>query len=56
MKQNPEPERKKVTLEFEPGLWRRVKDAALDNGTNFRTIVIRALESYLPKKKGGRHA
>ena len=37
----------KTTLELPEPLWRRAKIRAMDERTNLRSVVIRALEAYL---------
>ena len=46
----------KTTVELPEELWRAAKVKALDERTDFRSIVIAALEAYLKGKKreGGR--
>ena len=45
----------KTTVELPQTLWREAKIRALDEGTDFRRVVIAALERYLKTKpeKGG---
>ena len=45
----------KTTVDLPQSLWREAKIRALDEGTDFRRVVIAALESYLKTKpeKGG---
>lgn len=42
---------KKTTVEIPADLWRSAKVRALDDETDFRTVVIRALEAYLGEVK-----
>jgi hypothetical protein len=35
------------TIEFPPRLWRQAKIRAMDEGTDFRTVVLKALRAYL---------
>jgi hypothetical protein len=35
------------TIEFPPALWRRAKIRAMDEHTDFRSIVVKALRAYL---------
>jgi len=48
----------KTTIVIPRELWRRARVRAAEEDSDFRTIVIRALESYLgaktPKKEGRR--
>ncbi len=51
----------KTTVDLPQSLWREAKIRALDEGTDFRRVVIAALESYLYRrplpfkvKEGGR--
>jgi len=48
----------KTTLEIPEDTWRAAKIRALDEGTDFRSVVIAALTLYLATKpkKGGRDA
>lgn len=42
------------TIEFPPELWRRAKIRAMDERTDFRAIVLKALRAYLATPmKGG---
>ncbi len=42
------------TVEFPPELWRRAKIRAMDERTDFRAIVLKALRAYLATPlKGG---
>jgi hypothetical protein len=43
---------RKTSLELPDALWRAAKIRALDDHTDFKSVVIAALEAYL--KKGGR--
>jgi hypothetical protein len=49
-------ENRKTTIEIPANLHRRARIRAAESDTDFRSIVIRALEEYLarPVKKGGR--
>jgi hypothetical protein len=40
------------TIEFPPALWRRAKIRAMDEGTDFRTVVLKALRAYLAPMTG----
>jgi hypothetical protein len=52
----PEP-MKKTSLQLPPALWRAAKVRALDEGTDLRTVIIRALEAYLrTEPRGGSRA
>jgi hypothetical protein len=44
---------RKTSLELPDSLWRAAKIRALEEGTDFRSVVIAALTAYL-SKKGGR--
>ena len=43
----------KTTIEFPEDLWEKAKMAALKERSNFRSVVIEALEKHLGKKKRG---
>ena len=45
----------KTTVDLPHSLWREAKIRALDEGTDFRRVLIAALETYLKTKpeKGG---
>ncbi len=48
---------KRTSLDLPLALWKRVKIRAVEEGTDFRNLVIRALEQYLgakAPKKGGK--
>lgn len=48
---------KRTSLDLPLALWKRAKVRAVGEGTDFRSLVIRALEGYLGAKvpkKGGR--
>ncbi len=45
-----EEQRMKTTVEIPQELWREAKIRAMDEGTDFRTVVIAALEAYLKTK------
>jgi hypothetical protein len=49
-------ENRKTTIEIPADLHRRARIRAAETDTDFRTIVIRALEEYLAKavRKGGK--
>jgi hypothetical protein len=51
----PEEGVKRTSLDLPVSLWKRVKVRAVEENTEFRRIVIEALEAYLAKgaKKGG---
>ncbi len=46
----------KTTVELPEELWRAAKIRAMDERTDFRSVVVRALEAYLKgrKREGGR--
>jgi hypothetical protein len=46
-----EPETVKTTIELPRALWHRAKVRALDDRTDFRSVVIAALTAYLKKEK-----
>ncbi len=54
------PRGKKIALEIPEDLWKAAKLRALDDGTNFRTVVIDALARHLgiknAAKEGRKHA
>jgi len=62
MKTKATPRGKKVALEIPEELWWAVKRQALDDHTNFRTVVIDAIGTHLRRRKkktekeGGKHA
>lgn len=43
----------KTTVDLPAALWRRAKIAAMDERSDLRAVIIRALEAYL-KKEGSR--
>lgn len=47
---------KRTSLDLPLALWKRVKIRAVEEGTDFRSLVIQALEAYLSQKskKGGK--
>jgi hypothetical protein len=44
----------KTTVELPPDLWRAAKIRAVDDRSDFRAVVIAALEAYLGKRPTGR--
>ena len=44
----------KTSLKMPRELWKATHIRAMDDGTDFQTVVARALEAYLLKKGGGR--
>lgn len=42
----------KTTIEIPRELWREARVRAAETDADFRTVVIRALEAFLHKKKG----
>jgi hypothetical protein len=48
---------KRTSLDLPLALWKSVKVQAIEEGTDFRSLVIRALEAYLRSAKapGGVH-
>jgi predicted DNA binding CopG/RHH family protein len=61
MKDKAMPRGKKIALEIPEELWQAAKQRALDDGTNFRTVVIEALTRHLgtstkTAKEGRKHA
>lgn len=46
-----QPGEKKSTIVIPEALWRRVKIRAMDERTDFRRLVIKALERYLKTTK-----
>jgi hypothetical protein len=44
---------RKTSIELPDALWRAAKIRAMDDHTDFKSVVIAALEAYL-SKKGGR--
>ena len=43
----------KTTVDLPVALWRRAKIAAMDERTDLRDVIIRALEAYLKGTKEG---
>jgi hypothetical protein len=43
----------KTTIVLPKDLWRSAKIRAIDDGTDFRSVVIAALEAHVKPKKGG---
>lgn len=44
----------RTTIDFPPAVWRAAKIRAMDERTEFRTIVVKALRAYLATPlKGG---
>jgi hypothetical protein len=45
----------RTTIEFPPDVWRAAKIRAMDERTDFRAVVVKALRAYLATPlKGGR--
>ena len=42
----------RTTIEFPPAVWRAAKIRAMDERTDLRTIVVKALRAYLATPKG----
>jgi len=45
----------KTTIDLPQAVWRAAKIRAMDEGTDLRTVVIKALEAYLKAKPKGGH-